>query len=303
MKTIEIIFTVGAPGSGKSTWAEKEALKPGTVVVTMDDLRSMIVGGKYRYSKHREKLIGDLQISNILTLMSDEQTSRVIVADTNLNDGRRSRIIERAFEHSKVLNCHVVFTEKPFDVSWVELEKRNLVRGEKAVPKPVLRMFYEKMQKYLGKHKSYTQNPALPKAVIFDIDGTIAKMGGRSPYNLDECWKDSVNTWVEDILKLYRKNGHKIILLSGRHSGKDGKESCYREMTVNWLSKNHIPYDAFFMRRWNDTRKDDIIKEEIFWNELADNYNIVAAFDDRDRVVEMWRRIGVKCAQVDFGEF
>lgn len=43
MKTIEIIFTVGAPGSGKSTWAEKEALKPGTVVVTMDDLRSMIV--------------------------------------------------------------------------------------------------------------------------------------------------------------------------------------------------------------------------------------------------------------------
>lgn len=303
MRNINIIFTIGAPGSGKSTWAEQEAKKPGVTVVTMDDLRSMIVGGKYRYSKQREQVIGDLQISNILTLMSAESTSTIIVADTNLNEGRRNRIKDRCLEHSKVLNVKVTFSEKAFDIPWVELEKRNLTRGNKAVPKPVLRLFHTKMQQYMGRHIKYEPQHHLQKAVIFDIDGTIAKMSGRSPYDLDKCDEDKVNHWVTRILKMYRKDGHKIILLSGRHAGKEGDESKYYKMTIQWLAKNFIPYDAFFMRKWNDTRCDDIIKEEIFWDKLAPNYNIVAAFDDRDRVVEMWRRIGVDCAQVDFGEF
>lgn len=50
-----------------------------------------------------------------------------------------------------------------------------------------------------------------------------------------------------------------------------------------------------------DNRKDDIVKEEIFWDKIAENYNVECAFDDR--VMEMWRRIGVNCLQCDFGEF
>lgn len=302
MKKI-IVFTIGAPGSGKSTWAEQEAKKPGVVVVTMDDLRSMIVGGKYRYSKQRESTISDLQISNVLTLMSNDSVSKIIIADTNLNEGRRNRIQERCIQHAKILGCGVEFEYKPFPCSWVELEKRNRTRGEKAVPIDVLRSFHTKMGFYMGTLKLYEPNDKLPKAIIFDIDGTIAKMYGRSPYDLEKCGEDKPNKWVVDILKMYNKLNYRIVLLSGRHAGNHDDENKFRKITEEWLYDNEIPYNDLFMRRWNDVRKDDIVKQEILFNEVAPKYNVVCAFDDRNQVVEMWRRIGIPCAQVDFGDF
>ncbi len=45
-------------------------------------------------------------------------------------------------------------------------------------------------------------------------------------------------------------------------------------------------------------RKDTIVKEEIFWRDIADNYNVQFVIDDRPSVARMWRELGLKVFQV-----
>jgi hypothetical protein len=52
------------------------------------------------------------------------------------------------------------------------------------------------------------------------------------------------------------------------------------------------------MRKTDDNRCDSIVKEEIYNEYIKDKYNVLAVFDDRDRVVDMWRRIGLPTYQV-----
>jgi hypothetical protein len=74
-------------------------------------------------------------------------------------------------------------------------------------------------------------------------------------------------------------------------------------LTEDWLKFYDIDYNQLIMRRTGDTRKDSIIKEEIFWEQIEPHYNVIAVFDDRDQVVKMWRSLGLKCLQVDYGNF
>jgi hypothetical protein len=57
------------------------------------------------------------------------------------------------------------------------------------------------------------------------------------------------------------------------------------------------------MRGNDDNRCDSIVKEEIYNEYIKDKYNVLAVFDDRDRVVDMWRRIGLPTYQVYYGSF
>lgn len=57
------------------------------------------------------------------------------------------------------------------------------------------------------------------------------------------------------------------------------------------------------MRPEGDIRKDSIVKREIFENYIRDYYNIQFVLDDRNQVVEMWRSLGLKCLQVQEGDF
>jgi hypothetical protein len=57
------------------------------------------------------------------------------------------------------------------------------------------------------------------------------------------------------------------------------------------------------MRAEGDTRKDSIIKEEIYRAEIENKYNVLFVLDDRNQVVELWRRLGLTCLQVAEGNF
>ena len=60
------------------------------------------------------------------------------------------------------------------------------------------------------------------------------------------------------------------------------------------------------MRNKNDTRKDRIVKEEIFWNVVAPKYNVIGVFDDRPQVLQMWHELklpNVICVSNPFNEF
>jgi hypothetical protein len=140
----------------------------------------------------------------------------------------------------------------------------------------------------------------LPAAVIFDIDGTLAIMGPRSPYDFSKVDVDTPNEIVIEHYKLWaeqRKAGNvKIFIVSGRSS------SC-RELTEAWLVKHNIAYDELHMRPAGDSRSDNIIKLEIFNDNFRDLYNVKVVFDDRNKVVKMWRDLGLTCFQVAPGNF
>jgi HAD superfamily, subfamily IIIB (Acid phosphatase) len=142
--------------------------------------------------------------------------------------------------------------------------------------------------------------------IIFDIDGTLANITHRrhhvetKPKNWPDFKKAAhLDTPVEAVAILARSLktlAHRIILCSGR--GEDE-----RTTTVAWLAKHQINYHALYMRATGDYRDDDIIKSEMLARMRADGYRPDIAFDDRDRVVKMWRTNGIICAQVAEGNF
>lgn len=89
---------------------------------------------------------------------------------------------------------------------------------------------------------------------------------------------------------------NQIVLCSGR-------EAVYRGETAEWCLDNKIPYAALYMRAEKDYRDDVIVKSELLDQILADGYEPWIVFDDRSRVVNMWRSRGLTCCQVAPGDF
>ena len=57
------------------------------------------------------------------------------------------------------------------------------------------------------------------------------------------------------------------------------------------------------MRKEGDNRPDEVVKEEIFNENIRGNYSVRFVLDDRSKVVDMWRQLGLKCLQVAEGDF
>lgn len=210
----------------------------------------------------------------------------VIVDDTNLHPKNESRLREIAFAHK------AQFETKDFtDVPIQTCIQRDLQRLDSVGEAVIKKMYY----KYLVKQEVYDPDPRLPPAIICDLDGTLALFGDANPYDRDFL-ADKVNDPVAIVTREMRNQGWKLILLSGR-------EGKFEDQTKAWLDKHQIKYDALFMRTIGDTRNDAIIKQELFeWN-IRDKYNILFALDDRNRVVDLWRRLGLTCFQVNYGDF
>lgn len=278
----------GLPASGKSTFAKQLVDKFGWKRVNKDDLRAMMDNSKW--SKSNEKFVKDMR--DYLILLALDEGKNVVVDDTNLDDShfkRISWIVKQRFGDKVIVTEDDSFLKVPV----AECIKRDLKR-QNSVGKDVIMRMYNQYVK--PKLEQYVPNTDLKKAILCDIDGTIAKMGKRSPYDWEKVGIDRVNEPILEILSRFVGYQHEIIMLSGR----DG--SC-REATENWLIDNNVPFDQLLMREAGDSRKDAIVKEELFNQHVKDKYNVQFVLDDRNQVVEMWRDKGLTCLQVAEGDF
>lgn len=142
--------------------------------------------------------------------------------------------------------------------------------------------------------------------ICFDIDGTLADLEHRrgwlktKPKNWD-AFKAGIphDGLIEPMAKMFRvlAQVNTVILASGR-----GEET--RDMTHRWLLDNGLwPFEKLYMRPENDYRCDSIVKKEILDQIIADyGQKPDIVFDDRPRVVKMWRENGVFVADVYQGK-
>jgi len=160
----------------------------------------------------------------------------------------------------------------------------------------------------------------MKNVIICDIDGTIADVRHRLHYirNPDGSKKKYAEAdWdafhaacvddppFEDVIQIVTdlmfeyaaSRSYKLHFLSGRND-------TVREETVAWLER-HVYENLFFMehaelhmRKANDRRPDHEIKLEMVRQLGFTPDSVLCIFDDRQSVVDMWRKNGYRVLQV-----
>lgn len=308
-----LTLTKGLPGCGKSSWANDfvSKSKSKTIILNQDDVRATMAGGhwNYKFNKANESYVQTVQCSSADVAVS--KGWNIIVADTNLNPKVHDKWVEYAVANKYTLKVQDFFEEfkkgKDFVHEYFAINayvnhcKDWNIKRSTAVPEAVIDKMADDY--YYSKIKF----PVLEaddgfRYIIVDIDGTIAHMGNkRSPYDESKVYLDDPDWEVMNTIQCEFDMDTKrtrIIVMSGRH------ETC-REMTEQWLQKHAFTYHHLYMRGADDNRGDDIVKYELYMKHVfGTGKRVVKVFDDRNRVVAMWRKLlGLKVMQVAYGNF
>ncbi len=299
MKNLEILILIGIPGSGKSTWA-KDFVRSNSdwIRVNRDDFRDMLKTSQTCENKVEDMITG--LVSDVIS-SSLSRKLNVIVDNTNLKIKYINAIIEE-FKYSANINYRV------FDISKDKAIERDRNRDKKVGALVINKMYKD----YKILMDSFDFQPVnkierrpniipdfeskLKDVVIFDIDGTLALMGKRGPFDWMKVYKDDINEIVSEQVEFHKSKGREIFVVTGRD------EVC-RKVTEEWLELYGIEYDRLFMRPKNDYRKDTLIKKEIYENEIVGKYNLLTVYDDRLSVCKTWHNLGVFVFTVNQGLF
>lgn len=302
-----LIITRGLPGSGKSTFATAWVAEDPAhrAEVNRDQLRKMLHDGVFiRGRDGTEGAVTGVRDAAIESLL--RRGVDVVCSDTNLPQ-RVARDLRKLADVTGAEFEVRDFTDVPWDVC----VERDKARAEGVGAEVIMGMHSrflagatfplpipQRAKTDAPTAVPYVPKPGAPGAVIVDIDGTMALMGDRSPYDWHRVGEDRPNEKVVELVRwLYARDDLQVIFLSGR----DG--SC-QDDTVDWLTGlGGFEGALLFMRPEGDTRKDSVVKLELFDKHIRDNYDVRFVLDDRDQVVSMWRSLGLSCFQVAEGAF
>ncbi len=296
-KNLKILILIGIPGSGKSTWA-KDYVKyhDDYIRVNRDDFREMLKSDQVCENKIEDMITGLVNQTIENALM---KKLNVIVDNTNLKVKYINDIIEK-FKYSADIDYRV------FDVSLDKAIERDSNRDKKVGGSVINKMNkeykilmdsfdFQPVNKISHRpHLVPNFNSTMQDAVIFDIDGTLALMGRRSPFDWENTYKDDLNIIVAEQIEFHKSKDRKILIVTGRD------EVC-REVTTDWLELYGIEFDELYMRPKDDYRKDTIIKKEIYQNEVVGKYNLLCVYDDRLSVCRAWHELGIFVFTVNQG--
>jgi predicted kinase len=294
---------VGAPASGKSTWAKSEIAKDPNnwCRINNDDLRAMLNGSVW--SSDYEKMITDTR--NYLIRDALKRGKNIVIDNVNAN----RRHFDDVCKIAKSVNVNAEIFEKPFYEELDVLLARDAQRtGKSQVGEAVVKKWFKELggkqhkfykakkeiiitRTYSDETKLLKQDVSLPKAAIFDLDGTMCEISHRNPYDASNCEKDGANDHVVNLCKMFYEQGIKIMFFSGR-------EDKYKEQTEIWLKEHFGNEYELHMRKSSDMRKDSIIKQELYEAYAKDRYYLVAVVDDRLQVCQLWHKLGLPLFRV-----
>lgn len=150
----------------------------------------------------------------------------------------------------------------------------------------------------------------MKKTVIFDLDGTLAlidkrralaakangKINWKTFFDPENIQLDEPNVPVIEMAKMLKAQGHSVVIFSGR-------DSISRTETIAWLTQSGVPFDVLKMRPEGSFTPDDVLKQNWLDQLFPVKSDVLCIFDDRDKVVKMWRSNGIACFQVAPGDF
>ncbi len=139
------------------------------------------------------------------------------------------------------------------------------------------------------------------KAIIFDIDGTLADVEHRKHHlpNWDRFFAEMHNDPViEPVGWLFKElcldansREYAVLVVTARPDN-------YESVTRDWIEERlSTGYDRMYMRKTDDFRRDAVVKAEILQKIMDDGYEPFLVIDDRPEVVDMWRSFGIATLQ------
>jgi predicted kinase len=292
----------GCSASGKSTIAANildNYLHQGYdgVILERDEIRKSILKDRCEYShdvnfwsqwkftKENEAQVTQI-FENCLEAYIKQDQFALIISDTNLQEKYRLPLIKRLEEAGFTVIVQRV------DEEYRTLLERDSKRKDSVGQQVIARQYAQWLRQVYSLPE--INNNDLPRAIICDIDGTIARMTGRSPYDWHRVGEDAVIDEVANaVVGLADQSSAELIFLSGR-------DSVCRDETLNWISeKAEFGYSFhLFMREKDDMRKDIDVKFELYRDNIHGKYNVIAVFDDRPQVCRLWRALGLTTFQV-----
>lgn len=301
----ELLLTRGLPASGKSTWARGWAsVDPERRArVCRDDVRRLLFD-RAKLPYELEQTVTRVEQAMVRTLLGDGKD--VVVDATNLRAKYARQWADLAVE------CGAGFRTVDgtfLAVSVEECKRRDSLRTVGQVGPEVI----DSMARFLPglgpvvpsqpkvpavAPALYVPDVSLPPAWLFDVDGTLALPGERGPFEESKVSGDLPNPAVVRMLRALRVR-NTIIVMSARTEG------C-RADTQAWLDLHvgrHPSSATLLMRKVGDQRNDAVVKAELFDAHVRGRWNVRGVVDDRDRVVRMWRQMGLTCFQVAEGNF
>jgi predicted kinase len=313
-------ITRGLPASGKSTWAKNFARTKNyfgssnpITIINNDNIRNDIYleAGNRNWSKDVEKRVKEIREDKIREQF--QKGLDVILDNTHLNP--------KTFEAIKNYCTNLGYKIEIMDFSYVPLEecirRDSLRRYDEKVGESVIRKMYNNFMSPTKPHDrnlpGFVPNPNLLTCIIVDIDGTLAKMKDRGPYEESKVYQDDVRLHVLETIRALSKKVDKIFIFTGR------SRNCLTE-TISWLNDKCLFYVdnhwqdnqkdmdgvigvQLHMRGSEDRRRDSLVKMDMFDNFVKDKYNVMVVFDDRPQVIrECWNMLNVpvfNCGIID----
>lgn len=298
-KELECIICIGVPASGKSTWSKNFLRKnPNYVRINRDDFRFML----------RNQPMTEPKIEDLITALFNQAIDAALEKKLNIildNTNVKKRYIDGFIayvEHRANIKFMV------FDISLDKAIERDKNR-EKSVGEEVIKKMYKDYKELMDgynysdqRKKVYVyRDPVwesnLPMITIFDIDGTLSHANGKRGYfDWFKVDRDDLDKVVFTIYNRHKTAGDRIFIVTGR-------DEAARPKTEEWLVANGITYDRLLMRKKGDMRPDNTVKMEIYNTYIKNHFNVQVIYDDRQKVVDMWRSLGLKVFQVSKGDY
>lgn len=138
--------------------------------------------------------------------------------------------------------------------------------------------------------------PGSRPAVLFDLDGTLCDTrsiehlvaGDEPDYRAFHtasagCPADAV---VAEAARRAHREGRAVVIVSSR-------EFIWRDLTMDWLVSQQIPYDGLYLRYSSDFRPAAVVKAELLGHVREDGFEPVEAWENHDAILELWRESGI----------